>query len=493
MIIDGMSDADVPLGFGELQWLRCSWSPDGELSSASQDALLSALKRHLPGVEPLGAAIERLKQEVDQKLGAEFDVLERLGTGRMSVVFRARHRVHGDVALKVTPLAGILLLPGYYAELRGTIDAARELSHPNILAIRDVKLLETIACTVMDYVVGTTLAQCIASASPRMPLGRIKDIASDVADALAHAHLCGIVHASLSPSSIFVENAHDRALVSDFGMPNVGDGPEATAARALFLDVRYMSPEQCLGSPATTQSDQYSFGAVLYHMLTGKPPFVGKSAFAIMRGHCDDVATPIGEMRPECPPSVATAVMRMLAKKPRDRYLTTSMLAREVASWPLAESLPKGSPSLTPGSARAAKSALESYNRCLTDPNFLGEFYQRLRDDASIAPHLENMNFDRQVEVLKRAIRHFLEYAQGLENARVELERVAAFHQPFKLEVRQLRTFVDTLIELAMERDPNASEPNARESLHDDWHSATLIGLQRFAELAGAVECRVSA
>jgi serine/threonine protein kinase len=491
LIIDELGETEVPLGFGELQSLRLRWLAEGQLSLESQTELLAALKRHLPAIEPLDAAVAQIKQEVNLKLGAEYGALEQLGTGRMSVVFKSQHGIYGVVALKVTPLAGILLLPGFYAEFRRSIDAARGLSHPNILGIRDVKLLDTVACTVMDHVEGSTLARCIVGAAQRMTLGRIKGIASDIAQALAHAHASGVVHSNLSPSNILIEVAQDRALVSDFGVPAVGAGPEATAAKALFCDARYMSPEQCVGDPATPQSDQYALGTILYEMLSGRPPFIGRSGFAIMHGHCHDVPRPIAELRPECPPKVASTVMRMLAKKPKDRFLTTGMLACEIEAWPLAESVRSGtSPAL--GCARSAKVALESYNRCLVDPNFLAAFYQRLSEDPRLARHLENMFFDRQVEALKRSIRHLLEYAQGQEDARRELERVASAHQRFKLEEALLSRFVDILIELALERDPNAVDPGQRELLRIAWRAATELGLARFAELAQVTQPRTS-
>jgi len=491
LIVDDMREADVPLGFGELQYLRLKWQAEGQLSFDSRGDLIGAVKRHLPAVEPLDAAVAQLKQEVNLKLGAEYGALEQLGTGRMSVVFKSQHGIYGVVALKVTPLAGILLLPGFYAEFRRSIDAARDLAHPNILTIRDVKLLDTVACTVMDYVEGSTLARCIVSAAPRMTLGRIKSIASDIVHALAHAHANGVVHANLSPSNILIEAAQDRALVSDFGVPAVGAGPEASAAKALFLDARYMSPEQCLGDPTTPQSDQYALGTILYELLSGRPPFVGRTAFTIMRGHCEDAPTPITELRPECPPRVADSVMRMLAKKPKERYLTTGMLASEIENWPLAESVRSGS-SPAQGGAHLAKIALESYNRCLADPNFLAAFYQRLNEDPRLARHLETMNVDRQVEPLKRAIRHLLEYAQGQQDARRELERVANAHQRFRLEESLLLRFVDVLIELALERDPNAIEVGQKEPLRGAWRAATELGLARFAELAQVTQPRTS-
>jgi Protein kinase domain/TIR domain len=487
LIIDEMPDSAVPLGFGELQRLRCSWTQEGRLSDDSRQALLVALERHVPAVEPLDAAINQLRHEVDQRLGAECEVQEWIGTGRTSVVFKAQHSEWGLVALKVTPLASVLLLPGFYAEFRGCLEAARVLSHPNISSVRAVKLLETIACTISDYVEGDALARCIARASPCLHLGCIKDIASGVAEGLAHAHQHRIMHCRLSPSNILIERSQDRALVCDFGMPRVGGGPEAAATRALFLDARYISPEQCLGQPASPHSDQYALGAILYEMLTGRPPFVGNSSFVIMRGHCQEVPPPIAEFRPHCPPKVAASVLRMLAKKPKDRFLTTAMLATEIAAWPLAESVTicnqvRVGAEVT-DAGRAAKRALESYTRCLTVPDFLAIFYSRLQENAALAEKFEGVNFDSQTAALKRAIRHLLEYARGQEGARAEIERIAAGHQRLALEAHQIRGFVHTLIDVVLEHDPGV-EPWQRAALRDAWREATREGLDRFIELA---------
>jgi hypothetical protein len=482
LIIDALPQADVPLGFGELQSLRCEWASEDDLADGTRTALLAALKRQLPAVEPLGAAVQLLKQEVERKLASEYEIFERIGTGRMSVVFKALHRVHGTVALKVTPLAGILLLPGFYAEVRASMEAARELSHPNVLAIRDVKLLDSIACTVMDFIEGSTLA-AIMTAKGRLPLGLIKDIACDIAQALAHAHQNGIVHSRLSPANVMIERGVDRALVSDFGMPNMGRGPEAAAARALYLDARYMSPEQCLGVTPTPQSDQYALGAILYELLTGKPPFQGVAVYSVMKGHCEHAPSDIAERRPECPPEVIRSVLRMLAKDPKERFLTTSMLAHVIAEWPVAESLPSATLTAAGHAPKAAKIALESYNRCLADLDFLALFYQRLQADSVLARHFQNVNFDRQVEALRRGIRYFLEFAQQPTIAAAEVERIAVGHRRFALDPGELERFIEVLVELAVERDPDTDRVGGSAFLRQEWRAALEPSMARFLEL----------
>jgi serine/threonine protein kinase len=481
LVIDDLEQ--VPLGFGELQWHRCGWTEQGELDLESRAALTAALERQLPAAEPLAHALAIVEKEVNDRLGSECDLLERLGTGRVSLVFKARHSTLGLVALKVTPLSGILLLPGFYADFRSSLEAAMALTHPHIQGIRGVRLLDNVACTTLDFVDGTSLRRCLARATERLPLGRIKEIARGVASALAYAHTKNVVHAGLTPANILIESGSDRAVVCDFTAPRRGGGPEATAARALFLDARYLSPEQCVGKQATPQSDQYAFGAVLYEMLTGRPPFLGDAPFSIMRGHVEQTPEPIRALRPHCPVAVEECVLQLLEKKPRARFFTTSLLLHEIESWPIAEA--SGAPESTSPARCSSRTALESYNRCLNDPSFLPTFYERLREQPALSEKLASVNFDRLVDKFKAALRHLLEFGRGQADARLEIESLAAGHVRFQLQAEDLQAFTETLITLAVERD-NAVAQTDRDALREHWRAATRDGILRFTELAAA-------
>jgi serine/threonine-protein kinase len=223
---------------------------------------------------------------------------------------------------------------------------------------------------------GESLEQRIAKAGAKMPLSLVKDLACEIADALAYAHANNVVHGRLTPSNILIAASDDHAFVTDFGTPNVGSGPGATAAKALVLDASYLSPEQCVGEAPCSKSDQYALGVTLYEMLTGRPPFVGKSAFAIMKQHCDATPVSIAEFRPDCPLAMEATVLRLLNKHPNERFFTTRELVNELRAWPLPD----------PGShrdrisnssveTRAAKPALASFERILAnDPQLLGQF-----------------------------------------------------------------------------------------------------------------------
>jgi len=483
LIIDELPDEDVPLGFGESQWLRCSWAAEGVLSDDSRQHLLDQVRRRLRDVGPLTNAVTQLRNELAQKLGPQYEVGERIGSGRMSVVFKGRNGLSGTVALKATPLAGILLLPGFYAEFCRNIEAARQLSHANILAIHDVKLFDTVACTDMEYVDGGSLAHYLADHGQRPDIGHIRDIASGIAEALAHAHQNGVIHSTLCPSNVFVSWSGSRVLVSDFGLPRLGSSPEATAARALFGDARYMSPEQCLGKVPTTHSDQYTLGVILYEMLTGQAPFRGNSIYEILNQHIEAAPPSISTLRPSCPRAVAHTVTKLLSKDPAARYFTTRELADEIAAWPLAESMPSDGKRFSKASD-SVKVALDSYRRCIAKPSFLTELYKRLIEDERFAPHLSGINVDRQVQMLEKAVRHLLVSAHGVEDSQSELERIAVTHRRFRLQEGQVRAFVDVLITLVSERDPSATDEAQRESLCAVWKEATETGIRRFVEHA---------
>ena len=487
LIIDDLGADDLPLGFGETHTLQCRWDADGTLAAATRNELISAVARYVHAGIPLDAAVAQLEREVDSKLGNEYTDLQRIGTGRMSVVFKARHVTGnvglGSVALKVTPLAGVLLLPGFFAELRANLEAARQLSHENILKIHDVRLHQTIACTIMEYVDGTSLARRLAKEAGKMSLVRVKDIASDVAKALAHAHSNDVVHGSLSPTDILIAGP-DRYVVSDFGMPKTGtSSPEAMAVRALFGDVRYVSPEQCMGEDATPQSDQYALGAILYEMLAGRPPFGGPSAFVVMKKHCEQVPVPIGTLRPDCPAEVAHTIMRLLSKRPEDRYVTTGMLVRVINGWLLAPSSSKRS--IAPSPVQSAKNARDSFDRCVARPDFLATFYESLRTDKELAEFLMHVrNFDHLVSELERAIRHLLEAADAQDDADCHIRRVAKMHQGLGLTELHLQKFMAILINLVA--DNENLDPARRARLCNDWHEATFRGLRLFIDIAVA-------
>jgi serine/threonine protein kinase len=392
----------------------------------------------------------------------------------MTVVFSAEQPAfRRKVALKVAPLAGILLLPGFYAEFRGALEASKALSHPNILALHDFRLLETIACTVVEHVDGESLARHLARASEPMPFWRIKDIGCKVTEALAYAHTRGTVHCRLCPRNVMIERDQGRVLVADFGIPHVGAGPDATAAKALFLDARYLSPEECMGERSSPRSDQYALGAMLYEMVTGRPPFTGRTGFTIMRQQCEASVPSITELRPDCPPEVEATILKLLRKSADERYFTTGEVLNELREWPVPE-CPAGS----------TCAALASFERCLASGNVFLHFYERLCKDPELARYFKQTNMDRLLEMIQNGVRSLLESGTGDERARRDLERVAASHRHMSIDANLLQRFTDTLVAVVLEHDEDAAEPEERERLRRKWQKTIEPGLQPFLHAA---------
>ena len=258
----------------------------------------------------------------------------------MGEVYLARDtKLDRDVALKLLPsqLANDAdRLRRFELEAR----AASALNHPAIVAIYDLGQAESQPYFSMELVEGQTLRQ-ILQAGP-MQTRRALQVAAPIADGLAKAHEAGIVHRDLKPENLMVSR-DGFAKILDFGLAKlVGDG-EATADLQTVTEagtrpgsvmgtVGYMSPEQAAGGTADNRSDQFSFGLVLYEMLTGRRAFSRPSAVETLAAIIRDDPPPIGQLNPSVPAPVRWIVDRCLAKNPADRYGSTRDLARDLAS-----------------------------------------------------------------------------------------------------------------------------------------------------------------
>jgi serine/threonine-protein kinase len=181
---------------------------------------------------------------------------------------------------------------------------------------------------VMPYVRGESLRQRLGR-EVQLPIEDAVAIARTVADALAYAHAQGVIHRDVRPKNILLEAGH--ALVADFGIAAVLEaaGGERLSAAGIVLGVpEYSSPEQGAGGSALDgRTDIYSLGCVLYEMLTGDPPFTGATRAAVLARHRSDPPSPLRTVRPDVPPGVERAVLRALAKRPEERFLTAAEFA----------------------------------------------------------------------------------------------------------------------------------------------------------------------
>jgi uncharacterized protein YjdB len=195
---------------------------------------------------------------------------------------------------------------------------AASLSHPNIIPIYAVKEGEHLVYFVMKFVEGRPLDSIIKEVGP-LPIPMARAILQQVGSALTYAHRRGIIHRDIKPANIMVDT-DGWAVVTDFGIAKVTEAKGLTMTGATVGTPSYMSPEQCAAKELTGASDQYSLGIVAYEMLAGRLPFVADSIMAIMYAHFNEPPPPITDVRKDCPPEIAAALMRMLQKEPEQRF-----------------------------------------------------------------------------------------------------------------------------------------------------------------------------
>jgi Tol biopolymer transport system component len=270
-----------------------------------------------------------------------YEVGAPIGTGAMGEVYRARDpRLGRDVAVKVLP-----------AEASGNTDrrtrfehearAAAALNHPNILAVFDVGHDGGTPYIVSELLEGETLRERLNDGP--LPVRKAVEYAGQLAQGLAAAHARGIVHRDLKPENIFVANG-DRIKILDFGLakltepePTTGVGsivptiPPGTGPGMILGTVGYMSPEQVRGLPADYRSDIFSFGAILYEMLAGEPPFRRETAADTLAAILHEQPRELSTHERHVPLALVRVVERCLEKVPNMRFHSTDDLAFAVA------------------------------------------------------------------------------------------------------------------------------------------------------------------
>ncbi len=260
------------------------------------------------------------------RLGS-YEIVAHLGSGGMGEVYRARDpRLGRDVAIKVLPQqegGSPRSRERFIREAR----AASALNHPNIITIHEIGADQGTDFIVMEYVRGHTLAEAMRSG--RLGLSQTLAFAVQIAEGLAKAHSSGIVHRDLKPMNIMV--TEDRLIkILDFGLAKVGAADDTKAdeqpTQAVLTRVGttmgtigYMSPEQALGANVDARSDVFSFGVILFELLSGRRPFEGKTETEVLR-RLHLVDPPFETIRSDAPPTLVAMMRRCLAKEPDDRY-----------------------------------------------------------------------------------------------------------------------------------------------------------------------------
>jgi len=275
-------------------------------------------------------------------IAGKYEIVSILGTGGMSVVYRARDRVIGrDVALKMLSSARMADEKSVRRfQQEGT--AVGRLNHPNIVSVHDFGVLDTgEPFLVMDFAEGKTVADLLAFSGRFSPL-RAMRLVENVLDALVHAHEKGVVHRDLKPGNIILATSSDgdeSAKVFDFGiaklMPQADSvGHDLTQTGEVFGSPLYMSPEQCLGKSLDGRSDIYSLGCIIFEAIAGHPPHQGETTVETIIKHVQEPAPLLSKIcsGSAVPPALDNLVARALAKNPHDRYQDVREMRNAVSS-----------------------------------------------------------------------------------------------------------------------------------------------------------------
>lgn len=278
--------------------------------------------RRVPHQEP-----PDLSGLVGRRLGG-FRIIKSLGSGAVGTVYLAEQVALGRlVALKV--LSGTRSAsPEHLARFVREARAVAKLVHPNAVQVYDIGEAAGYHYIALEYVDGETVTDLLRRRG-RLPWPAALEIARQAALSLGRGHEMGIIHRDIKPENLMLSRRGEVKL-ADFGLASLNDEPAITRHGTILGTPLYMSPEQAAGKPAGPAADIYSLGATLYHMLTGQPPFDGKSGMAVVQKHVNARPRPPVGLVPDLPGPVSDLVLRMLAKQPEGRPGSAGELIRDI-------------------------------------------------------------------------------------------------------------------------------------------------------------------
>jgi len=281
-----------------------------------------------------------LRAELHQarKLG-QYRLVRKLGEGGMGEVYLAEHQLlKRPCALKlIKPEVGSD--PIALARFEREVQSAARLTHPNTIEIYDYgRTDDGTFYYVMEYLRGLSLFELVRRAGP-LPPGRVIYLFRQICAGLAEAHAQGLVHRDMKPANVLIAvrgGESDVAKILDFGIVKLTQDPGAaalTVEHSIHGTPMFMAPEQAMGDRSLDgRADIYALGGMMYFALTGRPPFAGNSAIAVMVAHARDPIVPPSRHRPDLPEDLEWVVLRCLAKQPGGRFPTVKALGEALAA-----------------------------------------------------------------------------------------------------------------------------------------------------------------
>ena len=269
-----------------------------------------------------------LEASVGTLFGGRYKVQSTLGSGGMAVVYRAEDAILGRTVALKTLHRRYAEVPSFRRRFRQEARAMACLDHENIVKVYDSSQDGEVPFIVAECVVGKD----IGSLLDRYHGGRLNEqfarrMAAQLLRALSYAHRRGVIHRDIKPSNILV-TAGGTVKVADFGIACIVEEDDGEPGE-IVGSARYMAPEQLMGKEATPRSDIYSAGVLLYHCLTGEPPFSG-NVRSLAQQHIHKAPTPPRKLNKKISPHMEAVILRALAKNPGDRYPSAAAMLDDI-------------------------------------------------------------------------------------------------------------------------------------------------------------------
>ncbi len=269
---------------------------------------------------------------IGKTLSGRYLIESELGQGGMSAVYRANDsNLRRVVAIKLIH-SHLSSNPEFVRRFEAEATAVAQLRHPHIIQVHDYNNDGGTYYIVLEFVPGETLQQRLKRLSDtgrQMELDEVLGIATSIGDALTYAHERGLVHRDIKPANVMI-NVNDEAILTDFGIVKIVGGTQHTATGAVMGTARYMSPEQIKGLKVDAAADIYSFGVMLYEMVSGRVPFNAESVMTVMMMHVKDPVPDVRTYRPDVSAMLIAIINRALAKEPTQRYQSMAELVADL-------------------------------------------------------------------------------------------------------------------------------------------------------------------
>jgi serine/threonine protein kinase/Tfp pilus assembly protein PilF len=250
--------------------------------------------------------------------GERYQIIEEIGRGGMGRVYKAIDKELSRIIVLKMIRPERSSDPGMVERFKKEINLASQITHENVCRIYDLGEIDEIKYISMQFIDGENLKDFIQT-SKRLSIESTIDITRQICQALIAAHKKGVIHRDLKPKNIMLDKK-GTAFVMDFGIAKSIDSEDTIKPGAIVGTPYYMSPEQAIGEKIDHRADIYSLGAIMYEMLTGKPPFKADTIAGLIHKHVNETPKPISQLNPQIPVVLEKIIMKCLEKKPDKRY-----------------------------------------------------------------------------------------------------------------------------------------------------------------------------